>query len=222
MRLLHESDYWQSTTFATLTYNEESLPATLQLEKRALQLFFKKLRRRGAQFKYYACGEYGDVYGRPHYHAILFGLGISDQELINECWGLGYVYLGTVTYDSCRYVADYVQKKLYGTPAEKKQQPFSLTSRGLGLQYALDNKTKLTQNLYETCRGKKTGIPKYYVKKLEIDTEALLQAKEERNAEITEHYENKYGTAGNYGIAGYLSSNPEPSPTSRTQPRLAE
>lgn len=66
LRLLHELGYWDSAVFLTLTYSDENCP--LSLSKRELQLFWKRLRKAIAprKIKYFSCGEYGDLYGRPH------------------------------------------------------------------------------------------------------------------------------------------------------------
>ena len=72
-------------------------------------------------------------FGRPHYHIILFGIKRDDNR-INDAWGLGAVHLGSVTYQSCRYVADYIgkvysdekHKVLYGD----REKPFALMSKG--------------------------------------------------------------------------------------------
>ena len=121
IRLLHESEFWSDTSFLTLTYNDDFLPSDGSLVPRDLTLFFKRLRKDLShdrrKIKYYACGEYGDTYGRPHYHAIVFGISPNDKKLVEENWPYGFVRIGTVTYDSCRYVAGYVQKKLYGKGA---------------------------------------------------------------------------------------------------------
>lgn len=67
-RLSVEASYWKDASFLTLTYNDENLPPDGSLVKADLQKFFKRLRKDLANpIKYYACGEYGDRFKRPHY-----------------------------------------------------------------------------------------------------------------------------------------------------------
>ncbi len=134
MRILHEQSLWANNIFITLTYDDEHLPEHKTLVKRDFQLFMKRLRRPNKELKwippnpirYYHCGEYGDKYERPHYHAILFNCNFSDREQINGhkglttsktlkgLWENGHVSIGNVTFDSASYVAGYVQKKITG------------------------------------------------------------------------------------------------------------
>lgn len=64
--------------FLTLTYDEEHLPANGSLVKEHLSAFCESLRHYctsiNEKFRFFACGEYGDTYGRPHYHLSVFGL----------------------------------------------------------------------------------------------------------------------------------------------------
>lgn len=111
-RLIMESYYWKDTSFYTFTYNEENLPIILNekiltkeekqghanryfyriggyatLYKEDMQKFLKRLRKKISPIKYYYCGEYGDDNGRPHYHAIIFGVRpYAHQEEIEEIW----------------------------------------------------------------------------------------------------------------------------------------
>ena len=176
VRLLHESEFWEDTIFVTLTYDEEHLPSDHSLVPRDLTLFFKRLRKDlgDRKIKYYACGEYGDTFGRPHYHAIIFGLSPKDKKLIEDNWRLGFVKLGSVTYDSCRYVAGYVQKKLYGKASKEYDEkgiiaPFSRMSKGLGESYVDKYWNKLYDMNTVTVRGVPMGLPRYYQKKLDYD-----------------------------------------------------
>ena len=184
------------------------------LRPRHLQLFFKRLRKDlgDRKIKYFACGEYGDKGGyaraglfkdrfvhRPHYHAIIYGLSPTlDRDFIHRNWPYadwqelestprGRKSIGTVTYDSCRYVAGYCQKKLFGDKAKElkdrgKVQPFSRMSQGLGLQFAIDNKKILEDALCVGLRGYTINIPHYFRDKLEIDPELIKN----KHYELTE------------------------------------
>ena len=175
VRLLHESEFWDDFCFVTLTYDDEHLTFP-SLVPRDLTLFFKKLRKDlgDRKIKYYACGEYGDRFGRPHYHAIIFGLSPKDKKLIDDNWQKGFVKIGCVTYDSCRYVAGYVQKKLYGKASKEYEDkgivaPFSRMSKGLGERYVDKYWNKLYDMNTVTVRGVPMGLPRYYQKKLDYD-----------------------------------------------------
>lgn len=175
VRLLHESEFWDEYCFVTLTYSDDNLVFP-SLVPRDLTLFFKKLRRDLGErkIKYFACGEYGDRFGRPHFHAIIFGLGTSDSKLIEDNWNKGHVKVGTLTYQSCRYVAGYVQKKLYGKGAEYYKDnglvpPFSRCSKGLGLEYVDKYWNKLYSMGLVTVGGVPMALPRYYTKKLDFD-----------------------------------------------------
>ncbi len=175
VRLLHESEFWDEFCFVTLTYDDDHIVSP-SLVPRDLTLFFKKLRRDLGErkIKYFACGEYGDRFGRPHFHAIIFGLGTSDRKLLQENWNKGYVKVGTLTYQSCRYVAGYVQKKLYGKGAKYYEDnglvpPFSRCSKHIGEEYIEKYWNKLYSMGRVTVNGVPMALPRYYTKKLDFD-----------------------------------------------------
>lgn len=97
-----------------------------------------------------------------------------------DAWTLGGVSrVGTVTYDSARYVADYIGKgkdylngrqrqEVYGD----REAPFKIMSQGLGKDYADSAKEQLAENLRVTVKGKDVGLPRYYVRRLKLDTKA--------------------------------------------------
>lgn len=121
--------------FLTLTYNNDHLPMTDEgystLCKRDVQLFFKRLRRHfdGVRIRYYLAGEYGTRTFRPHYHAIVYGIGLSDfsdleyrgcnerkdpfysSRVMSDIWSNGFILMSDVTWKTCAYVARYVLKK---------------------------------------------------------------------------------------------------------------
>lgn len=123
-RALAEASLHRENWFLTLTYAPEHLPPYGELRHRDWQLFAKRVRKRSGPFRYLMCGEYGDQTHRPHYHALVFGLGVPDRvlfterqghpvfqsEVLSALWGLGHIEFGTVTASSARYCAGYVLK----------------------------------------------------------------------------------------------------------------
>ena len=200
MRMLHELKYHQDSSFITLTYDDEHLPPNASLVKADLQKYFKRLRKsiEPKKIRYFACGEYGDQTFRPHYHAILFGLGIKDKNLIELNWPNGFTTVGLAEPDSIQYVAGYIDKKYSGDQAEeeyilKNREPvFRLSSLGLGRNYCDDQSQQIIDNQYITVKGIKHSIPRYYLKRLGIDTDSIKDKAIERNSEICEKYSGIY------------------------------
>lgn len=130
MRCLYEAQLHQSNCFITLTFSDEFLPTDGSIRRSDLQLFFKRFRSRIAPLKirFFACGEYGDIGRRPHYHAIIFGYDFSDKVLFSErngialytssflssIWTAGFSTVGAFSFESAAYVARYCLKKRTG------------------------------------------------------------------------------------------------------------
>lgn len=201
VRCVHEASRHEVSAFVTLTYADDCLPENLSLRKVELQKFMKRLRRRlePRKIRYFGAGEYGDIGKRPHYHLILFGVSPygEDEKVIEACWSRGFVHTGTVTYDSARYTADYVQKKLYGDLARReyvgREAPFQIQSLGLGRDWLEENQGQVREYLKCTIRGVNVGLPRYYKKKLELSAEELREAAVEGRQELLDHYLDKYG-----------------------------
>lgn len=83
---------------------------------------------------YTGCTHYDKQIGRPHYHAIIFGLKFDDMEIfkrtnageiiyksekLNTLWNKGFCSIGKVTFESCAYTARYIMKKINGDKAEE-------------------------------------------------------------------------------------------------------
>lgn len=128
-RCVHEAQMHKQNCFVTLTYDNDHLPFPPTLSVRPMQLFMKRLRKKfGAGIRFYACGEYGEKFGRPHYHLCLFGFDFSDKKIfkerdgvrlyvsamLQELWPYGYSTVGDVTFESAAYVARYILKKING------------------------------------------------------------------------------------------------------------
>lgn len=135
VRCMHHAQMREDNSFITLTYDEKHLPADGGLRPEHFTNFMKALRPRvGAPIEYFMCGEYGDNFGRPHYHAILFGVRFPDEELLSTTsagstlctsavltalWRRGFATIGAVTLESAAYVARYTSKKIYGSKASR-------------------------------------------------------------------------------------------------------
>ncbi|AXQ66278.1 MAG: replication initiator protein [Microviridae sp.] len=167
-RMIIELQDNSSAIFLTLTYNNEHLPISSKgystLCKEDLQLFWKRLRKHfpGKRIRYYIAGEYGPTTFRPHYHAIVYGIGLSDfpdisyrgcnerkdpfysSPTMERIWSNGFILMSDVTWKTCAYVARYVLKK-QGKASDfhlsRDSVPeFNLSSRrpGIGLLHSRD------------------------------------------------------------------------------------
>ena len=101
-RLLH-TNFTASDLFATLTFNEDSLPDTIAEAQRHIQNFLRRAKRKyskmGIDLKYIYVLEYGEKHHRLHAHLVI-SEGLSRDEL-SALWGQG-----TVSADRLRFEAD--------------------------------------------------------------------------------------------------------------------
>lgn len=200
IRCLYELSQWKAASFITLTYDDMHLPKDYGLHPEDLRDFWKRLRfniqneyQEKKKIKYFACGEYGDSFGRPHYHAIVYGLDSYselDRKILTQSWSLCDPYMFDknrkhngmleVCREDIAYVCGYVQKKLSGSLAEEKYQgrqaPFSRCSQGLGLDFALANEERLKDNGFTYLGKQKIAIPRYLREKLDISQKELINS----------------------------------------------
>lgn len=133
VRIMNEAQLYEQNSFITLTYADQYLPSDLSLKKHHFQKFMKKLRfaHSNQTIRFFHCGEYGEKYGRPHYHCCLFNYDFQDkkpwkksngQQLyisdeLQKLWPLGHSSIGSLTFESAAYVARYITKKITGPMA---------------------------------------------------------------------------------------------------------
>jgi len=147
VRILYEAKQHETSTFITLTYDDNHVPNSLSGPR--ITTFIKDLRSRldyrvkkghlkkGLnKIKFFAIGEYGEKKKRPHYHAILFGgpFACDDPSSTSEepsrsggaqwshsdisaVWPEGRHRISEVTFESAAYVARYSLKKITGASA---------------------------------------------------------------------------------------------------------
>jgi hypothetical protein len=186
VRCMHESQMHDFSSFVTLTYEGEDIAASLNY--RDFQLFAKRLRRKMGPFRFYMCGEYGERFRRPHFHALLFGMFFDDRQfhstvgsgfkiyrsgLLESLWPHGFSSIGDVTFESAAYVARYVCKKVTGPLADAHyltNEGECLTPEftrmslkpGIGATWLDKYCSDVFPRDYVTVRGVKSKPPRYY------------------------------------------------------------
>lgn len=179
-RIMNECSLYKENCFITLTYSDNPI----SLNKRDLQLFLKRLRRKlePLKIRYFACGEYGKKGKRPHYHIIIFGWIPKDLEFffkdsvgaviykssfLAKIWNKGFISVSHVDVNVAKYVSKYMQK-LNDIP-KGCSKPFLTMSLKPGIGYGfLENNidiSLLTDKVY--IDGKYHKLPRYYLKVLE-------------------------------------------------------
>lgn len=237
-RCMLEAKEWENNHFITLTYNDMNIPLNTVIDTKTgeviekgtlkpdeLTKFMKDLRRhyeyheKHKNIRFYACGEYGEKYERPHYHAIIFNLPINDLErhkktpegmlytskTIEKIWGKGYVVIAEVNWNTAAYVARYMLKKQKGQNAgeyyEKKavEPEFVRMSRmpGIAYEYYQANKDKIYKDDTIIICGSKGKAQKvkpasYFDKMYDIEyPEKMEKIKKERKELGKQAKENK-------------------------------
>lgn len=204
-RLLKQFENCYTAWFITLSYDTDHLPFTKSgqptLNKRDVQLFFKKLRKTtNDKIKYYVAGEYGENYDRPHYHIILFNAKV---EAIQNAWSdehgkyRGMVYYGDVNEKSIRYTLKYINKptRIPLFDGDDRQKEFQLTSKGLGADYLTAetiefHKNSSAEKNFVTLRnGAKLPMPRYYKNKIFDENQLeIIQEKAKKQARFNQAY----------------------------------
>lgn len=200
VRCALEREYYDQDDcfFLTLTYDSRHLPKDGQLCKSDLQKFWKRLRRAGYRFRYFACGEYGETYQRPHYHAIVFGLKVDDLRFyrlsdrmsalyvsrsIQDIWSYGLVSLGYADTGSMAYVAGYCEKKQKDPHwNDYKVKPFVTMSRkpAIGSAYLYSHADSIisSNKVYGDFGSSHTApVPRHFIRKIGQDDETWLQGR---------------------------------------------
>lgn len=210
-----EAESYSENWFLTITYDQDHLPeaGTMidpktgeemgqnpfgTLKPKDWTLFLKRLRQYYKRkynhegIRMMACGEYGEQYSRPHYHAIMYNLPLHNMAFhtynenhealyrcleLEEIWGKGMIVAADVNWNTCAYVARYITKKV-GLPTQEEYYKclgvapeFFRMSRkpGIGRTYFETHKDEIYKKDCLTIQkyggGKmKVRPPKYYDK----------------------------------------------------------
>ena len=199
MRCLHEMKMHSESAFVTLTYEDSTLPAHGSLHKRHLQLFMKRLRKqRPTGLRFYGCGEYGGITGRPHYHVLLLNTCFSDMKKrswglerqehetyasaeLRELWPYGENVIGEVNFETCAYVARYCTKVVTGDRAAAyyglREPEFAVMSRrpGLGLEWFRKYHEEAYAHDSGIINSRECPLTRYYDGKFELLDSSRLE-----------------------------------------------
>jgi len=126
----------EANSFITLTYDDEHFAPSLNYKD--FQLFMRRLRKARGKVRFFCCGEYGDKFGRAHFHALLFGVTFARDRTIGDelyesnelskLWPAGMSSFGDVTFQSAGYVARYAHKKITGPMAKEHYERVDLST----------------------------------------------------------------------------------------------
>lgn len=227
MRCHHEASLFTFNSYITLTYDDAHVPRDGSLNVKHFQEFLYRLRSslsydpvRVSQGKpalfnsdtgrvrYFHCGEYGERTGRPHYHALLFGLDFKDKyqngerrgfpiylsRTLTDLWGMGSLErqeIGAVTFESAAYVARYITKKISGPDADayyegRKPEYTTGSSRpAIGKDWFEKFRSDVFPHDEVVIRGVRQKPPRYYLDELaKADPEEAQRIKSERKNNI--------------------------------------
>lgn len=191
----HEASLHKHNVFITLTYDDQHLPRDHSLLPEDLQRFIKRLRRattrRGGHrvateaeksIRYLACGEYGETYDRPHYHAVIYncafpdakrvGTDLYESDCLSELWPNGGHRIGDATAAAATYVAQYSLAKQGQGDHDKdgvyRHPPFLRMSLkpAIGMQWLEQYYKDMKHGYLVTKDGRKMGVPRYYRQKI--------------------------------------------------------
>jgi len=124
-RIMLEGMCHAECSFVTVTYAEDRRELVIA----DVQAWLKRFRDvvYPKRIRYFVVGEYGDISGRPHYHAALFGwpscvggercrsgegCECHACSVVRKTWGFGHVMVGKLELKSAQYIAGYVTKKM--------------------------------------------------------------------------------------------------------------
>jgi len=201
IRCVHEASLYENNCFITLTFSPDAMMERenpMSLDVSEFQKFMKRLRKKyGAKIRFFHCGEYGELNGRPHYHACLFNFDFSDKILwkivndnrlytsqsLSDLWPFGFSTIGDVTFESAAYVARYIMKKITGDAASDHYEradsstgeifsikpEYTTMSRrpGIGRGWFDKYATDVYPDDFVVMNGSKMRPPKYYDRVLE-------------------------------------------------------
>lgn len=185
-RCIAESKDCVAATVVTLTYgNSDRVHAGVDdlaakvLDYSDIEKWLKRLRSAGYPLRFFLCGEYGDLKGRAHWHAICFWKErvpnymqrVNNRD--DKFWPHGYTYWdGDFTESAVGYVCRYVIKRDGSDETSKRSELHMSRNPPLGTEF-FERRAKqfadqrlLPQDAFYSfpeIRDKKTRLPRQFL-----------------------------------------------------------
>jgi hypothetical protein len=175
-RLWNELRGSSSAHFITLTYNDKHLPKDGRVNKKHTDDFLKRFRKgiEPNKIRYFLVSEYGEDFGRPHYHMLLFNFpdNINLREYLKKTWQLSdpgqFDYpdaVGDVNAASINYVCKYCLSTLNSDDPDEKTFMSASRRPGIGLNYLTPAMVEYLKNHSDGrafTNGRFYALPRYY------------------------------------------------------------
>lgn len=227
VRCVHESKCYDDNCFVTLTFSPENVPKDGSVRRVHVQNFMKDLRNafvppcpdgfdsdewfREFGIRVFYCAEYGDNFGRPHYHLCLFNFDFPDRvrftkvndfwyytsDILKKLWPFGHSTVCDFSFETAAYVARYCTKKVNGEKAKAHYGDRVPEFAGMSLRPGIGKpwfdkygRTDLFPNDNVISRGVISKVPRYYdILREREDPVGFAKAKEARRKFAEENSE---------------------------------
>jgi len=206
-RINQELKSSKTSVFVTFTYEKApNIPKRKEIQdlvkririnlNRGFVFESRKYAKYDTSIKYFASSEFGELFGRVHFHAIFFNLPPDPFPILQKSWNKGFVTVGDVIPQRVAYVTGYILDK--EDDEERKKVIFSLKSNGLGKNYLSKQNVefhKKNQAFFSYMEGGiPISLPRYYREKIfngfqKIDNrlKAIKQNDEKENQLVKDH-----------------------------------
>ena len=125
--------------FITLTYDDDSVPTTIggqgTLRKKYVRRWLERCKKK-LDFRYFVVGEYGERFGRPHYHLALFPNADFPPTAFTDLWRKGFTSTYELTHSRARYMLKDLTKSVRDQKKDSQrydidgiEKPFRIGSR---------------------------------------------------------------------------------------------
>ena len=135
---------------------------------------------------------------RPHFHAIIFNLHDSFEEILKKEWKMGMFQVFPANEAMINYTTGYF--------LEEEKHSFYLMSKGLGKSYFENGQHHRdnSKHYVTTSSGVKINMPRYYKDKIFNETQKLLNKTKALNSELLS-YGQKLEKYTSHGYSQYMA-----------------